>query len=100
MIEKGTGMYLIPAGTQPSECSSCRQRIYFVEHTPKPKRKGDVPRSKPLPISLKHVLAIEPTRTTWGRGISHHADCPDAGRWRQRSAAQRDALARLEFVRS
>ena len=90
-------MYTIPAGTEPSECRSCRQRIFWIEHTPKPKRKSDVPRPKPLPISVKHALAIEPTKTTWGRGISHFADCPN-GPHHRKAAAPAPGDAKLELV--
>lgn len=75
MIEKETGLYLIPADTQRSTCSSCGQDIWWIEHTRKPKNKADHPAPRPLPISIKHVLGVAPTHTTFGRGISHFADC-------------------------
>ena len=80
MFESATGRYLIPAGTQPSTCESCHARIYWIEHTRKPRNKADHPVPKPFPISVpaNHVHALEPTKTTFGKGISHVADCPHA----------------------
>lgn len=103
MIEKATGLYLIPAGTQRSACESCRQDIYWIEHTRKPKNRADHPGPRPLPISLKHVLAIAPTHTTYGRGISHFADCPNAARHKKHAPIARHSPggpvhARMELV--
>jgi hypothetical protein len=74
-IERDTKLFLIPPGTARSFCKWCAQPIYWIEHQCKPKRKGEVGAIKPLPISLGHVLAQEPTKTTWGKGICHFADC-------------------------
>lgn len=80
------GFFAIPAGTKPSQCGKCGQLIYWIEHKCKPRRKGEIGITKPLPISIKNdVRAIAPTETTWGQGFSHFADCIYAGSFRRQA---------------
>ena len=60
---------VIKAGTQPSSCRSCRQRIFWILH-PRTNRRH--------PVSVAVEGALPPGRDTDGRGISHFADCPNA----------------------
>lgn len=87
MIERETHLFIIPPGTPRSFCKYCSQPIFWIEHECKPKRKGESGAVKRLPISLKHALGLEPTRTTWGRGINHHADCAAIAAKRQPAGA-------------
>lgn len=80
LIDGLPGFFAIPAGTPPSRCDSCRQRIYWIRHEGKPKRKGEQGKISRLPISVHEPRATEPTDDQWGQGISHFADCPFADR--------------------
>lgn len=56
----------IPANSREHQCT-CGEFIYFALH---PSTKN------PHPVSLKHDMAIRPTSTTCGQGVSHIPDCP------------------------
>lgn len=78
------GFFAIPAGTKPSQCDRCGQTIYWIQHQCKPKRKGEIGKIKPIPISVKdNIHAIVPTDTTWGQGPSHFSDCLFADMYRK-----------------
>lgn len=83
-IERDTKLFLIPPGTARSFCKRCGALIYWIDHQCKPKRKGEAGAIKPIPVSMKHALAVEPTDTTWGRGPSHFSDCEFAEQFRHR----------------
>lgn len=59
----------IPPGAKPVQCRYCGRWIYIAAH-PTTKR--------PHPVTIDVAQGIEPTRTTFGQGVSHKADCPDA----------------------
>jgi hypothetical protein len=65
-IAHGTILIPIAPGSHEHQCT-CGEFIYFGLH-PSTKR--------PHPISIKHDLAIRPTPTTAGQGVSHIPDCP------------------------
>lgn len=49
---------------------TCTAMIYF---SPVSRKTG-----KRQPVSMNHPAALHPTGTTWGQGVTHYADCPDA----------------------
>lgn len=67
----------IPAGTRATECTSCRQPIFFAPHPTT---------GRSHPISIKHENAFPPTATDGGYGISHFADCKFAAQHRAKKA--------------
>lgn len=69
----------VPAGTRPSQCRSCKRRVFFII-TEKNK--------KPMPVNCSAEGAFEPGTLTVGRGISHFADCPYAKNHRKVRASR------------
>lgn len=67
----------IPAGTPPGRCGGCPMTIYWIV-TPKGNR---------MPISVAFPDAFAPTETEAGQGYSHHADCPNAPKYRKKRQA-------------
>jgi hypothetical protein len=67
-IAHGTKFLPIAPGAKSVPCNRCGKAIYFATH-PTTKR--------PHPVTINVEQGIEPTRTTWGQGLSHYADCPD-----------------------
>lgn len=59
----------IPPGAKPVHCKYCGDLIYIAAH-PTTRR--------PHPVTINVAQGIEPTRTTFGQGVSHKADCKDA----------------------
>lgn len=82
-IERDTRLFLVPPGTPRSSCGRCGHVLYWIDHQCKPKRKGEAGAIKRLPISLRHALALEPTRTTWGKGVCHIPECEGSPARRQ-----------------
>ena len=64
-IARATKLIPIAPGSRSVQCS-CGDFIYWGVH---PSTKN------PHPVSMKHDLAIRPTSTTAGQGITHYADC-------------------------
>lgn len=65
----GATIITIPAGTSASQCSSCRQTIYWA---PNPWN------GKMHPVSVRDAHGRAPTSTADGAGVSHFSDCPNA----------------------
>lgn len=59
----------IPAGTGASQCSSCRQTIFWAPHPSTGKKH---------PVSIECGFGRAPSNVADGRGVSHFSDCPNA----------------------
>jgi hypothetical protein len=68
-IARGASFIPIPPGSKPIQCRYCGKMIYLAPH---PTTK------KPHPVTIHFEQGIEPTRTTFGQGMTHKAECPDA----------------------
>lgn len=70
----------VPAGTQASECRSCKATVYWIV----------TPSGKRMPVDCEVDGGYSPFKGVPGdgeqdgSGVSHFATCPQAAQWRQR----------------
>ncbi len=63
----------VPARTRPAECKGCGATIHWIAS----------PTGRRMPIDCAVDGGAPPTDRWPGTGISHHATCPEAARFRR-----------------